>query len=246
MRGNFSIIHKTAAVAFITTAFAFVSPSSADTPSELQLTPFQKCMSAVVKGPTRKKLYIHSHTFNCKPVRDGKKLRNGNWAFFGHFSHHLSLRPDDQVSFRYELDRNLNLLPHTIKVGFKRGGFRTLPKAFSRALLPSRLHVLAAYVPDIPFLDGPAVFGKPVRLKGSAYPDWEDVAHWLVAEMIVNKTAAFKLKLRRTDKTRTNTTVRARRGSGTSARIAPPPNNRGVVPANRTRLVVRDHRAAVN
>ncbi|TNC46271.1 hypothetical protein FHG66_19210, partial [Rubellimicrobium rubrum] len=57
----------------------------------------EAALQAAFEGPERKKLKIHGHEFNIKPmeiVSEGASTRA-----HGQISHHLSHRPDDQVYF---------------------------------------------------------------------------------------------------------------------------------------------------
>lgn len=72
----------------------YAMPASADN--------IERALKAALEGPEVKKLRIHGHEFNVKPVSikvEGKKITVG-----GHISHHLSWRPDDQVHYTIQIE----------------------------------------------------------------------------------------------------------------------------------------------
>lgn len=74
----------------------------------------ERALDAALHGPERKKLKVYGHEFNVKPaeiVRSGSVVTAN-----GQISHHLTLRPDDQVYYVIEkrngvvtrIDRRIN------------------------------------------------------------------------------------------------------------------------------------------
>ncbi len=61
----------------------------------------ERAIQAALEGPEIKKLKIHDHRFNVKPLEIRIKEENGTKTVTatGHISHHLSLRPDDQIHY---------------------------------------------------------------------------------------------------------------------------------------------------
>lgn len=82
--------------------------------------------------PTRKNLEIRRHTFNCKKMNNRALRKGGARDYTGVISHHLRFRPDDQVVFRCTRDGRLNVVRDSIRVNFKRGGFKAMPKGVAR------------------------------------------------------------------------------------------------------------------
>ncbi|GJD21080.1 hypothetical protein RIVM261_060360 [Rivularia sp. IAM M-261] len=132
---------------------------------------FAAAMKAALCGPERKKLKIFDHEFNVKPAeitREGNKI-----IIIGQISHHLSLRPDDQVYYRITKEGNT---VKDIQVDIKRGGWAPLAAPIVSAL--------SAYVTGGSFTVPPNKVEEVGRSLGRVIDgSWEQVAHFLIVNI---------------------------------------------------------------
>lgn len=105
-------------VALVTAALVLTAASVA------YAGPMEDAMQAALRGPERKKLKIFDHEFNVKRVEIQRDVpRRGQITVIGHISHHLSMRPDDQVYYRIVKEGNRIL---SVQHRINRGGFAGL------------------------------------------------------------------------------------------------------------------------
>ena len=65
---------------------------------DLNQAEFSRALRGALRGPEEKKVNIYGHEFNIKPVQISEA--NNTVTATGILSHHLSVRPDDQISYR--------------------------------------------------------------------------------------------------------------------------------------------------
>lgn len=85
------------------------------------------CVDHMLMGPTKKKVKVQGHEFNCK--RHSKWSKSGDfYKVEGQLSHHLTARPDDQVNYSFLVSATGEIGGLTMKT--KRGGFRKIVNKF--------------------------------------------------------------------------------------------------------------------
>jgi hypothetical protein len=95
---------------------------------------FEDAMKAALRGPEKKKLKIFDHHFNVKPVEISRDTPSkGQITVIGQISHHLSLKPDDQMYYRFTKDVYTNKIIGDIKREINRGGYAGIAAPFIAA-----------------------------------------------------------------------------------------------------------------
>lgn len=133
-------------------------------------------IDAALHGPERKKLKVYGHKFNVKPaeiVREGAVVRVN-----GQISHHLTLRPDDQVYYLIE-SRNGVIVQIDVRIG--PGGWVRIAAPFISALGAYFLHVA---IPPDKIADVGRALGALVG--GS----WESVVNVIIANIAIRVGSA--------------------------------------------------------
>ncbi len=81
------------------------------------------CVDRMLMGPTKKKVKVRGHEFNCK--RYSRWTKSGDfYKVEGQLSHHLTARPDDQVNYSFLVSSTGEIGGLTMNT--KSGGFRKI------------------------------------------------------------------------------------------------------------------------
>ena len=83
-----------------------------------------KCIGAAINGPEIKKQQVFEHRYDCKPM-EVSKYPNGITRYNGHLSHHLPLRPNDEIFYEFTIIKG-KLQEDSVKTNIKKGGLDTL------------------------------------------------------------------------------------------------------------------------
>jgi hypothetical protein len=151
-------------------------PRGPDYPSIRSYTPpsgpIGSAIQAALYGPEKKKLKVRDHEFNVKPMEISRN--SGVTAAYGHISHHLSWRPDDQVHYEIVKERGV---VKKIEMRINRGGLAPIAAPIVSALgayfggvaiPPDKVEAVARGL-------GAAVEGR-----------WETVAEFLIAHIAID------------------------------------------------------------
>lgn len=131
----------------------------------------QVALNAAFTGPEAKKVKVFDHKFNIKPLQITRE--GDSETAYGHISHHLSFRPDDQVYFTIDKIREVIT---RVDIKINRGGWAPIAAPFV-----STLGVYFTGVPIPP--DQIEAIGR--QLGEVVDGRWDSVAQYIVGEIAV-------------------------------------------------------------
>jgi hypothetical protein len=148
---------------------AMAAPVQAQTPAERQAA-LRKAARAAIYGPAVK-LKVSGHEYTVKEAR--MNSNRGIMTIQGQISHHLSLRPDDQLFYTIEKADGKVL---SVRISISRGGL----------------------APVVAYLAGPISGGtieSVLSLSGQALDDyWESAARLMVTSIALRAPDSFAAK----------------------------------------------------
>ena len=146
---------------------------------------FYKCVNAALHGPEAKQVRALDHEFDCKPVKK-ISIAEGTTHYSGHLSHHLTLRPNDEVYYEFKVIDGV-LKEESIKTTIDGGG--------AGWVVGYALTAVAGYVGvPIPPKIGTSAWDTIAREVSGR--DWNHVASGLIAAISVQSAAIEAKRLR--------------------------------------------------